>query len=70
MEKVRNRDDATEDEVTRELVQGGDELLIDWIWRLCNKDFESDLVSEGWKSVIVPLYKGKGKMNESKVLVC
>ena len=32
--------------------------MVEWIWRLCNIDFESGVVPENWRStVIVPLYK-------------
>ena len=40
--------------------------MVDWIWRLCNIAFESGGVPEDWKSVNVPLYKGKGERIECK----
>ena len=41
---------------------GGDDRVVDWIWRLCNMSFESGIVSEDCRSaVIVSLYKGKKK---------
>ena len=41
----------------------GVETILDWIRKLCNMAFESGDVSEDLRSaVIVPLYKGKGKM--------
>ena len=45
---------------------GGDRV-VDKIWRLCNKAFESGVVPEDWRyAVIVPLYKGKGEGTECK----
>ena len=44
------------------MIKGGSDRMEDWIWRLCNMAFESDFVSEDWRSgVIVPQYKGKGE---------
>ena len=41
--------------------------MVDWIWRLCNVDFDSGPVPEDCRSaVIVPLYKGKGERTECK----
>ena len=38
----------------------GNELVIDWVWRLCNVAFESGaLPKDCRKDVIVPLYKSK-----------
>ena len=35
--------------------------MVDWIWRLCNKAFESGFVSEDWRSAVIFLmYEGKG----------
>ena len=49
------------------MIKGGDDRVINWIWRLCNMAFESGVVSEDWRSaVIVPLYKGKGEKNKCK----
>ena len=48
-------------------VKGGCDMVVDWMWRLCNMAFESGLVPEDWRYVlIVPLYKGKGERTESK----
>ena len=41
---------------------GGGDIVVDWIWRLCNMAFGSVVVSEDWRSaMIVPLYKNKGE---------
>ena len=41
------------------MVKGEGDMVVDWIWRLCNLAFESGVVPEDWRSfVIVPLYRG------------
>ena len=41
------------------MIKGGNDEVIDWIWRMCNMVFESGVVSGDWRSaVIVLLYKG------------
>ena len=58
---------AGKDEITGEVIKDGGDSAADWIWRLCNMGFESGVVSEDWKSVvIVPLYKSKGERIECK----
>ena len=65
MVKFKNRKTGGKDEVTGEMVKGGSDMTMDWIWRLCNMVFESSIAPEDWESaVIVPLYKGKGKRTE------
>ena len=40
--------------------------VVNWVWRLCNKAFESGVVLKDWRSVmIIPLYKGKKERMES-----
>ena len=64
---LKNEKAAGMDEITREMIKGGGERVVDWIWRLCNMSFESDAVPEDWRSVmVVPLYKGKGEKTECK----
>ena len=44
------------------MVNGEDDMVVDWIWRMCNMAFESGVVSEDCSfTVIVPLFKGKGE---------
>ena len=58
--KLKNGKATGGDEITGEIIKGGGDRMVDWIWRLCNMAFESGVVSEDWKSaLIVPLYKGK-----------
>ena len=58
---------VSKDEVTGEMVKDGDDMVVDWIWRLCNVAFESDVVSEDWRFfVIVPLNKGRREKTECK----
>ena len=62
MGKVKNEKGADKDELTAEMVKGGGDMVVDWIWILCNTAFESGVVPEDWTStVIVPLCKGKGE---------
>ena len=45
-----------------EMVNTGGHRVVNWIWRLCNMVFEIFVVLEDLgSSMIVPLYKGKGK---------
>ena len=47
---------------SQEMIKGGGDRVVDWIWRLCKMVFESGVVPKNWRSiVIVPLYKGKGE---------
>ena len=56
---------AGKDEITEEKIEGGGDRVVDLIWRRCNMAFESCIVPEDWRSVvIVPLYKGKGERTE------
>ena len=65
MGKLKNRNAAGKNEVTGDMVKGGGNMVVDWIWRLCNIDFESGVVSEDRRStLIIPLYKGKGERTE------
>ena len=55
------------DETTGEMIEGGGDRLVEWVWRICNMAFESGVVPEDWRSaVIVLLYKGKGERSECK----
>ena len=65
--ELKNGKAPGRDEITGEMIKGGGDRLVDWIWKLCNMAFESCIVPEDWRSaVIVPLYKGKGERNECK----
>ena len=37
---------AGKDEITGEMIKGGGDRVVDWIWRLCNMAFESGVVPE------------------------
>ena len=57
--KLKSGKAAGKDKITGEMIKGGDDRVVDWIWRLCNMAFESGGVPEDWRSaVIVPLLKG------------
>ena len=65
--KLKNGKATGKDEITREMIKGGGDRVVDWIWSLCNMVIESGVVSEDWRSaVIIPLYKGKGERTECK----
>ena len=68
MGKLKNGKDAGKDEITGEMIKGGGDRVVVWIWRLCNNMiFENGVVPADWRSaVIVPLYKGKGERSECK----
>ena len=54
--KLKNGNAAGKDEVKGEMIKGGGNWVVDWIWRLCNMAFESGVVPENWRfAVIVPL---------------
>ena len=65
--KLKNGKATGGDEITGEMKKDGGNRLVDWIWRLRNRAFDSCGVSEDWRSaVIVPLYKDKGERTECK----
>ena len=54
--KLKKGKAAGKDEITGEIIKGGGDRVVDWIWRLCNMPFKSGVVPEDWRSaVIVPL---------------
>ena len=65
--KLKNGKAAGKDEVTGEMIKGGGDGAVDWIWRLYNMAFESGVVPGDWRSaLIVPLYNDKGERTECK----
>ena len=44
--KLKNGKAVGKYDVTGEIVKGGGELVIEWIWKLCNVAFESGVVAE------------------------
>ena len=72
--KLKNGKAAGKNEITGDVIKCGGDRVVDWIWRLYNMAFESDVVPEDWRSAgIVPMYKGKGEKSECKnyeVLAC
>ena len=40
MGRLKNGKAAGKDEITGELIKGGCDRVVDWIWRLCNMAFE------------------------------
>ena len=39
--KLKNGKAAGKNEITGEMIKGGGDRVMDWIWRLCNRAFES-----------------------------
>ena len=67
---LKNENAAGKDEVTGEVVKGGGDVIVDWIWTLCDMAFESDVLLEDlMSSVIVPLHKDKGEMIKCKTYI-
>ena len=44
--KLKNGKAAAKDEVTGEIIKGGGDRVVDWIWRLLNTAYESGVVPE------------------------
>ena len=44
--KLKNGKATGKDEITREMIKGGGDRVVNWIWRLCNMAFESGGVPE------------------------
>ena len=53
--KLKNGKAARKDEIIGELIKGGDDRVVDWIWRLCNMSFKSGVVLEDWRSAVIVL---------------
>ena len=47
MGKLKNGKAAGKDKITLEMIKGGGDRVMDWIWSLCNMAFESGGVPEG-----------------------
>ena len=39
--KLKNGKATGKDEITGEMIKGGSDRMVDWIWKLCNMAFES-----------------------------
>ena len=44
MGKLKNGKATGTDEITKEMIKGGGNRVLDWIWRLYNTAFESGVV--------------------------
>ncbi len=54
---------AGPDGITAEMLKYGGEIVVYWMMWICNLAREQSKVSEDWKkAIIVPIYKGKGKI--------
>ena len=50
---LKNGKAACKDEITGEMIKGGGDRLVDWIWRLCNMTFENGVVPENWRFTVI-----------------
>ena len=67
--KLKNGKAAGGDEITGEMIKGGGDRVVDWIWMLCNIVFESGVVIEDWRSaLIVHCTRVKGKEMNVKII--
>ena len=55
MRKFKNGKATGKDEVTGEMIKGGNDMVVEWIWRLCNMAFENGVVPEDWRSAVILL---------------
>ena len=46
MGKRKNEKAAGKDEITGSMVKGGGDMVVEWIWRLCNMAFKTGVVPE------------------------
>ena len=62
--KLKNLKVVGRDEIAGEMIKSGNDRVVNWIWRLYNIAFESDVPGDRRSAIIVPLYKGKGEKTE------
>ena len=49
------------------MIKGGFDMVVNWIWRLYNTDFEGGVVPEDRRcTVIIPMHKSKGEKTKCK----
>ena len=53
MAKLKNGKVAGKNEITGEMIKGGGDRVVDWIWKLCNMAFESGVVPEYLRSIVI-----------------
>ena len=52
VEKLKNGKAVGEDEITGEMIKGGGDIVVDWIWRICNMVFEIGVLPEDWRYAV------------------
>ena len=53
VKELKNGKSAGKDEITEQMVKGGGDMVVDWIWKLYNMTFESDVVPEDLRSGVI-----------------
>ena len=64
--KHKNGKPVGRDEINGKIIKGGDDRVVDWIWRLCDRAFDSGVVPEDRSAELVQQYKGKGERKGCK----
>ena len=53
MVRLRSERPTGGDKITGGVIGGGDDRVVDWMWKPCNVAFESDVVPEDWRSAVI-----------------
>ena len=62
MKKIKIRKAPGTDGVCGEMLKYRDDVVVDWIWKMCKLAWQKGRVPEDFQSgIIVPLYKGTGE---------
>ena len=56
--KLKNGKATGKDEIRGEIIKGGGDRVLEWIWRLCNMAYESGVVPEDWRSSDFSIVQG------------
>ena len=44
--KLKNGKAAGKDDISGEMTKGGGDKVVDWVWKLCNMEFENGVVPD------------------------
>lgn len=50
---MKNGKSSGMNRITCEMLKNGREIVIEWIWKLCNKTFVEAVVQEDWKRPLI-----------------